>query len=93
MKTYVCSLQQENWDDDGGDHDPFIIQVTDEEGAKLEAAHAVADCRLIRYVDMADPDDAAHPYAEESLIILQNEVATPWVFPMEIDGVLNFWTE
>jgi hypothetical protein len=43
MKTIVCSLQEQNWEDDGGDHDPFVVQVSDTEFADLTKDDEIVD--------------------------------------------------
>ncbi len=36
MKNVVVSFQHENWEDDGGDHDPKLYSVSDEMFDRLE---------------------------------------------------------
>lgn len=42
MKTLVISLQEENWGDDGGDHDPFITQLNDADYAELQKGEVLS---------------------------------------------------
>lgn len=42
MKTLVISLQEQNWEDDGGDHDPFITQLNDADYAELQKGEVLS---------------------------------------------------
>jgi hypothetical protein len=37
MHFIAVSLQEENWEDDGGDHDPFVTTVTTAELGQIQA--------------------------------------------------------
>ena len=91
MKTYVCTMQQENWEDDGGDHDPFIIQVSDEEGQWLESFVESASLLPGRHINEDDKEEMEMPYADMVLLIRRSKVALPWSLPITIDGILAFW--
>jgi hypothetical protein len=36
MKTVAMNLQHENWEDDGGAHDVFVVQLEDDEFEELK---------------------------------------------------------
>lgn len=37
MKTVVMVMQEQNWEDDGGAHDPFVVQLSDEDYQELKS--------------------------------------------------------
>ena len=87
MKTYVVVMQDENWQDDGGDHDPFVVQISDPEiAARLEQQPTIPN-----WIDPADPDDMSRPNADLTLALEKGKL-TEITYPLQIDGVLNFWT-
>jgi mannitol/fructose-specific phosphotransferase system IIA component len=36
-KTVVIVMQEQNWEDDGGSHDPFVVTISDEDYEELRA--------------------------------------------------------
>ena len=34
-KTVVIVMQEQNWEDDGGAHDPFVVTISDEDYEEL----------------------------------------------------------
>lgn len=42
MKIVALNLQEENWEDDGGAHDVFLAQISDEDFAMIETANTVS---------------------------------------------------
>jgi hypothetical protein len=52
-KTVVISIREENWRDDGGDHDPFVAVITDRDYADyamINAANGAVDNATARYL-------------------------------------------
>jgi hypothetical protein len=43
MKNIVINVQEENWQDDGGAHDPFAITVTEEDYQFLKSDGVKSD--------------------------------------------------
>lgn len=75
MKTVVITLQHENWEDDGGDHDAFVAQISED------------DYNLLIEKDtLYKSGDDSELYER----ILESVVSDPQ-FPMQIDNVLNVW--
>lgn len=71
----VIVLQHENWEDDGGDHDPVLITLTKAQFDVLEAAHTG------RVIDDTEVD---------ALRDLIHAAPVP-ALPCTIHAVFNFW--
>lgn len=80
MKTAVVVLQHENWEDDGGDHDPRLVTIADPDFAFLAS--------------LAETDDADARIAERSEMdrvrAILAAAATPGL-PCQLDAVFNIW--
>lgn len=78
MKILAVNLQDQNWDDDGGDHDVFLIQVEDD---------VAEDIANLDEDECLSTDSALHK------IITDSAMDLPYSFPISIDGVYSIWTE
>lgn len=76
MKRVVIVMQEENWEDDGGDHDPDLIKVSDKDFDRLVELHNKGTIN-------GDEHD------EVRAIISTGQ--TQWEFPCEIHRIFNFW--
>lgn len=80
-KTYVVVIvtQEENWQDDGGAHDPGVWRVNKETFERLKVIDPVSEspAEIISYEEMEKLFEDAMPAGKE--------------FPMTIDGVFNVW--
>lgn len=76
MKTLVVSFQHENWEDDGGEHDPEIIQISDEDFVMLDS------------IDVLDRGDADQ---EELYNRLLSSIIREPEFPLQIDYAMTVW--
>lgn len=75
MKTIVYNLQHENWEDDGGDHDPVILEIEDSEYEEIVMAGVLeSDTPLFEKLSAARRDDA------QSV-----------TFPIQVDDVMTIW--
>lgn len=55
MKTIVLTLQHENWEDDGGAHDAFIIELQDEYYEELKKVSVLdRESELYAAIDSAN---------------------------------------
>ena len=84
-KTYVVTFQHENWEDDGGDHDAFIVVVPESIGKRLEQVN------LLPMGYVADNEDRAEPDADLVEALTTYRMPEPYPLPISIDGVLNIW--
>lgn len=75
-KTVVISVQDEDWEDDGGDHCPKIYEVSP------------TDLATLQIWEQEGPQKVS---AVESLISRSTEVTAPQ-YPISIDGVFEIWT-
>jgi hypothetical protein len=82
MKTIVVSLQHENWEDDGGDHDPFVTQIDDNDYS------ALVESDILKIYD-DDGNDSDHATLIERLRAGKCE---PF-YPLRIDNVFTIWYE
>jgi hypothetical protein len=82
MKTIVVTLQHENWEDDGGDHDPFVTSVNDRD------YKALVGCDTLKMYD-DEGDDSDHA----TLVNRLREGAFDPVYPLRIDNVFTIWYE
>ena len=76
-KTVVIVMQEQNWEDDGGAHDPFVVTISDEDYEELKGVDIME--RSGQHEDLYDR-------------VWKSIVADPQ-FPMQIDDVLNIWYE
>lgn len=76
IKTAVISVQDENWEDDGGDHCPKIYEISPADLAKLQAW---------------EQQGPQKKHAVESLLSRSTEVNAPQ-YPISVDGVFEIWT-
>jgi hypothetical protein len=77
MKNIVITLQDVNWDDDGGDHDAALISVSDQDFGAI-GADASSDT----------PVDYARRDALRDIV----RAAVVPTLPCEIHGVFNIWS-
>ena len=84
-KTYVVTFQHENWEDDGGDHDAFIVVVPESIGKRLE------EVELLPMSCVEDDEDRAEPDADLVEALTTYRMPAPYSLPIFIDGVLNIW--
>ena len=75
MKNVVVVRQESNWEDDGGDHDPCLITVSDVDFAFLE--------------ECANGDEADSDTMETVDAIVA--AAKRPALPTQVDGVFNIW--
>ena len=81
MKHIAMNLQHENWEDDGGDHDPFVVAISDEDFDTLQARLNSAE-----YVICANEDTDDGVFLAR---ICENVVTE---FPVTIDDCVVVWT-
>lgn len=81
MKLVVIVQQEENWEDDGGAHDPVLVQVSDEDLAFLQGISPEGD----DYYVVTDAEN------ERVNQIIEHGLVPEWRFPCEIHGVFNIW--
>jgi hypothetical protein len=82
MKTIVVTLQHENWEDDGGEHDPFVTSVNDYD------YKALMECNTLKM-----SDDEGDDSDEAKLIERLREGAFEPVYPLQVDNVFTIWYE
>lgn len=84
-KNVVVVMQQENWEDDGGDHDPVLFQVSDKDFDFLETLRQqVSDSATVDQVFSIGRD------AVNSILTMMQ--ASPDVrAPCMVDAMFNFW--
>jgi hypothetical protein len=76
MKTVVIVQQNDNWEDDGGDHDPLLISLSDADFITIKTWH-----------DTGEPiSDSDH-----DRLGLMLAAGTPCTCPCNLDGVFNIW--
>ena len=74
----VATVQDENWEDDGGDHDAFLLIVS------------VTDFHLLK--KMSEDGDPI-PRDDWDTIRDRSTFPSPIPkFPLSIDGLFNIWT-
>lgn len=76
-KTVVIVMQEQNWEDDGGAHDPFVVTISNEDYQELKGINIME--RSGQHEDLYDR-------------VWDSIVRDPQ-FPMQIDDVLNIWYE
>lgn len=87
MKTFVINFQDVNWDDDGGDHDPFVIQMEDEDMiARLHSTEFIPG-----NINTSEPDDMKRKNADLKIAIDNAIIVNP-EYPLTVDGVFVIWT-
>lgn len=74
-KNIVLVTQEENWQDDGGSHNPIALTVSEE------------DYLLLRQLEKKDPDEVAWEVIDN---ILDRSTKID-KFPIMIDGLFNIW--
>lgn len=90
-KLYVVSIQDENWEDSGGSHDPCIIKLTDAEIQLLECISPVPDC--VSEEDIANMcNNPAEEAAARILFGINNKPLTSYEMPVTIHGYFTIWT-
>lgn len=77
MKTVVIGMQEQNWEDDAGAHDPFITTISDEDYQEIQNIE-IMEC------------SGAH---EDLYNRIEAGVVSDPTFPMQIDDVLMIWYE
>lgn len=77
-KTVVVTIQHNNWEDDGGDHDPSVYEVDD--SLYQDLVHMSREHASNSYDDVEDLGER-----------LEKCVVTTPKYPMSIDGVFNIW--
>lgn len=76
-KTIAMNLQHENWEDDGGDHDVFVVTISNEDYETLKALES--DGLL---------SDESDLYERLTSALYSDE---PVSFPVTIDDALTIW--
>lgn len=76
MKTVVICMQEENWEDDAGGHDPALVTISD---ADFEVLKTFEKLDVLTHTQKQQVDamcDGPYPIAE---------------LPCTLHGVFSFW--
>jgi hypothetical protein len=76
MKNVVITLQEENWEDDGGDHDPSLVTISDDEFAQLQIEH--------------EAGDTVSSNRNDEILKMIDTAPSP-ALPCEMHGVFGIW--
>lgn len=98
---HAITTQHENWDDSGGDHDPFVVPLTEDQLIAFQKVDVVRRCyekadfdEMFSEGESADEIAAAralmaiYPYGNVS-----DSLKMTVTFPVLIHSTFNIWTK
>ncbi len=98
---HAITTQHEDWDDSGGDHDPFVVPLTDDQLNALHKVGVVKRCyEKADFDEMVSEGDSADEIAAAQALMaiyyygnVSEQHQKKVDFPVLIHSAFNIWTK